>query len=136
MSTTFIQPSTNNSFLPFLLELNILLVLVYTDKLCFFWKDNTVIRRIPVYGRDLMFAAVNGMAVSGIQAHLIRVEVDVSNGLPGFDIVGLPTTAVRESRERVRSAIKNSGFNFPLQRITVNLAPADIRKNGSGLDLP
>lgn len=83
-----------------------------------------------------MFAAVNGMAVSGIQAHLIRVEVDVSNGLPGFDIVGLPTTAVRESRERVRSAIKNSGFNFPLQRITVNLAPADIRKNGSGLDLP
>jgi magnesium chelatase family protein len=83
-----------------------------------------------------MFAAVNGMAVSGIQAHLIRVEVDVSNGLPSFDIVGLPTTAVRESRERVRSAIKNSGFDFPLQRITVNLAPADIKKDGSGLDLP
>lgn len=83
-----------------------------------------------------MFAAVNGMAVSGIQAHLIRVEVDVSNGLPSFDIVGLPTTAVRESRERVRSAIKNSGFDFPIQRITVNLAPADIKKNGSGLDLP
>lgn len=83
-----------------------------------------------------MFAAVNGMAVSGIHAHLIRVEVDVSNGLPGFDIVGLPNTAVRESRERVRSAIKNSGFDFPLQRITVNLAPADIKKNGSGLDLP
>ncbi|HHY27590.1 MAG TPA: YifB family Mg chelatase-like AAA ATPase [Desulfitobacterium dehalogenans] len=83
-----------------------------------------------------MFASVHGMAVSGIQAHLIRVEVDVSNGLPSFDIVGLPTTAVRESRERVRSAIKNSGFNFPLQRITVNLAPADIKKDGSGLDLP
>jgi len=83
-----------------------------------------------------MFASVYGMAVSGIQAHLIRVEVDVSNGLPGFDVVGLPTTAVRESRERVRSAIKNSGFNFPLQRITVNLAPADIKKDGSGLDLP
>jgi magnesium chelatase family protein len=83
-----------------------------------------------------MFAFVYGMAVSGLQAHLIRVEVDVSNGLPGFDIVGLPTTAVRESRERVRSAIKNSGFNFPLQRITVNLAPADIKKDGSGLDLP
>lgn len=83
-----------------------------------------------------MFAAVHGMAVSGIQAHLIRVEVDVSNGLPGFDIVGLPTIAVRESRERVRSAIKNSGFDFPLQRITVNLAPADIKKDGSGLDLP
>ncbi|MGI1658962.1 MAG: YifB family Mg chelatase-like AAA ATPase [Desulfitobacterium sp.] len=83
-----------------------------------------------------MFASVHGMAVSGIQAHLIRVEVDVSNGLPGFDIVGLPNTAVRESRERVRSAIKNSGFDFPLQRITVNLAPADLKKNGSGLDLP
>ncbi|AFM01424.1 Mg chelatase-related protein [Desulfitobacterium dehalogenans ATCC 51507] len=83
-----------------------------------------------------MFASVHGMAVSGIQAHLIRVEVDVSNGLPDFAIVGLPNIAVRESRERVRSAIKNSGFNFPLQRITVNLAPADIKKDGSGLDLP
>lgn len=83
-----------------------------------------------------MFASVHGMAVSGIHAHLIRVEVDVSNGLPGFDIVGLPNMAVRESRERVRSAIKNSGFDFPLQRITVNLAPADLKKDGSGLDLP
>ncbi|AGA70038.1 Mg chelatase-related protein [Desulfitobacterium dichloroeliminans LMG P-21439] len=83
-----------------------------------------------------MFASVHGMAVFGIQAHLIQVEVDVSNGLPVFDIVGLPNTAVRESRERVRSAIKNSGFDFPLQRITVNLAPADLKKNGSGLDLP
>ncbi|WP_425807316.1 YifB family Mg chelatase-like AAA ATPase [Desulfitobacterium sp. Sab5] len=82
-----------------------------------------------------MFAAVFGIAVSGIQAHLIRVEVDVSNGLPVFDVVGLPTAAVRESRERVRSAVKNSGFEFPLQRITVNLAPADIKKDGSGLDL-
>lgn len=82
-----------------------------------------------------MFAAVNGMAVSGIQAHIIRVEVDVANGLPVFDIVGLPATAVRESRERVRSAVRNSGYEFPLQRITVNLAPADIKKDGSGLDL-
>lgn len=83
-----------------------------------------------------MFAAVHGMAVSGIQAHLIRVEVDVSNGLPEFSIVGLAKAVVRESRERVRSAIKNSGFDFPLQRITVNLAPADLKKDGSGLDLP
>lgn len=83
-----------------------------------------------------MFAAVHGMAVSGIQAHLIRVEVDVSNGLPEFSIVGLAKAAVRESRERVRSAIKNSGFDFPLQRITVNLAPADLKKDGSSLDLP
>ncbi|MDR3599232.1 MAG: YifB family Mg chelatase-like AAA ATPase [Desulfosporosinus sp.] len=83
-----------------------------------------------------MFAAVYGMTVIGLQAHLIRVEVDVSNGLPSFDIVGLPTTAVREARDRVRSAIRNSGYQFPLQRVTVNLAPADLRKEGSGLDLP
>ncbi|GAB6173709.1 YifB family Mg chelatase-like AAA ATPase [Paradesulfitobacterium aromaticivorans] len=83
-----------------------------------------------------MFASVFGMSVIGLQAHLIRVEVDVSNGLPAFEIVGLPATAVREARDRVRSALRNSGFNFPLQRVTVNLAPADLRKEGSGLDLP
>jgi magnesium chelatase family protein len=83
-----------------------------------------------------MFAAVYGMTVLGLEAHLIRVEVDVANGLPSFDIVGLPTTAVREARDRVRSAIRNSGYQFPLQRVTVNLAPADLRKEGSGLDLP
>ncbi|HZK54051.1 MAG TPA: YifB family Mg chelatase-like AAA ATPase [Desulfosporosinus sp.] len=83
-----------------------------------------------------MFSAVYGMTVLGLEAHLIRVEVDVANGLPGFEIVGLPTTAVREARDRVRSAIRNSGYQFPLQRVTVNLAPADLRKEGSGLDLP
>ena len=83
-----------------------------------------------------MFAAVYGMTVIGLKAHLIRVEVDVSNGLPSFEIVGLATTAVREARDRVRSAIRNSGYQFPLQRVTVNLAPADLRKQGAGLDLP
>lgn len=83
-----------------------------------------------------MFASVYGMTVLGLQAHLIRVEVDVTNGLPSFDIVGLPNVAVREARDRVRSAIQNSGYQFPLQRVTVNLAPADLRKEGSGLDLP
>ena len=83
-----------------------------------------------------MFSAVYGMTVLGLEAHLIRVEVDVANGLPGFEIVGLPATAVREARDRVRSAIRNSGYQFPLQRVTVNLAPADLRKEGSGLDLP
>lgn len=63
------------------------------------------------------------------------MEVDVSSGLPGFDIVGLPDTAVREARERVRAAIRNSGFEFPLRRITVNLAPAERRKEGTGFDL-
>ncbi|MHB1651031.1 MAG: YifB family Mg chelatase-like AAA ATPase [Desulfitobacteriaceae bacterium] len=83
-----------------------------------------------------MFAAVWSVALTGLQAHLVRVEVDVSNGLPSFEIVGLATTAVREARDRVRSAIRNSGYQFPLQRVTVNLAPADLRKEGSGLDLP
>ncbi len=83
-----------------------------------------------------MFAAVSGMSVSSLQAHAVQVEVDVSNGLPSFDLVGLPAAMNREARERVRSAIRNSGFEFPLQRITVNLAPADLKKEGSGLDLP
>jgi magnesium chelatase family protein len=83
-----------------------------------------------------MFASVCGMSVEGLSAQLVRVEVDISNGLPAFDIVGLPAVAVKEAKDRVRSALKNSGFQFPLQRITVNLAPADLRKEGSGLDLP
>ena len=83
-----------------------------------------------------MVATVWGTSIEGLNAHFIRVEVDIANGLPAFEIVGLPTTAVREARERVRAAIRNCGFTFPLQRITVNLAPADLRKEGSGLDLP
>jgi magnesium chelatase family protein len=75
-------------------------------------------------------------ALRGIQATLVRVEVDVAPGLPAFTTVGLPDSAVRESRERVRSAIRNSGFTFPGDRITVNLAPADVRKEGAAFDLP
>ncbi|MDR1603319.1 MAG: YifB family Mg chelatase-like AAA ATPase [Gracilibacteraceae bacterium] len=83
-----------------------------------------------------MFAVVPGLALEGLQAHLVKVEVDIANGLPGFDLVGLPATAVREAKERVRAALRNSGFPFPLQRITVNLAPANRRKDGCGYDLP
>ncbi len=83
-----------------------------------------------------MLAKVNSCAVFGMDAHMVKVEVDVSPGLPCFDIVGLPDASVRESKERVRTAIKNSGFEFPLRRITVNLAPADIKKEGSNFDLP
>ncbi len=83
-----------------------------------------------------MYAKTYGETVCGINGEEIIVEVDISNGLPGFDIVGLPDTAVKESRERVRAALKNSGLIFPMTRITVNLAPADLRKDGSGLDLP
>ena len=83
-----------------------------------------------------MFAQTFGSTTLGLNGILINVEVDIANGIPAFDIVGLPDTAVRESRERVRAAIKNSGFEFPARRITVNLAPADIKKDSSGLDLP
>lgn len=83
-----------------------------------------------------MFAKVYGSTTLGLQGMLITVEVDIANGIPGCDIVGLPDTSVRESRERVRAAIKNSGFEFPNRRITINLAPADIKKDSAGLDLP
>ena len=83
-----------------------------------------------------MYAKTFGETVCGINGEEIIVEVDISNGLPGFDIVGLPDTAVKESRERVRAALKNSGLMFPMTRITVNLAPANLRKDGSSLDLP
>jgi magnesium chelatase family protein len=74
--------------------------------------------------------------LAGIEATVVRVEVDVSSGLPAFATVGLPDPVVRESRERVRSALKNSGFDFPQERITVNLAPAGVRKAGVSFDLP
>ncbi len=83
-----------------------------------------------------MLANIYSAAVFGIDGFLVEVEVDISNGLPVFDIVGLPDVAVREAKDRVRSAIKNSGFQFPVKRITINLAPADIRKEGPGFDLP
>jgi len=74
-------------------------------------------------------------ALFGVEAFMVEVEVDIHSGLPSFNIVGLPDTAVQESRERVRAAIKNSEFEFPMQRITVNLAPADIKKEGPIFDL-
>jgi magnesium chelatase family protein len=83
-----------------------------------------------------VLACVRTAAVFGIDACPIDVEVDVSFGLPSFNMVGLPDASVRESRDRVRSAIKNSGFEFPPHRITVNLAPADLRKEGGSFDLP
>ena len=83
-----------------------------------------------------MYAKTFGETTCGINGEEIIVEVDISNGLPAFELVGLPDTAVRESRERVRAALKNSGYKFPTTRITVNLAPADFKKDGSGLDLP
>src|SRR5690554_1107576 len=82
-----------------------------------------------------MLAKVKSTGLFGIDGYIVDVEVDISNGLPSFDIVGLADTAVKESRERVRSAIKNSGFEFPIKRITVNMAPADTKKEGPSYDL-
>ena len=83
-----------------------------------------------------MFSSIRSFGVSGIGGYGVTVEVNISNGLPGFEIVGLPDAAVREARERVRAAIKNMGFKFPVSRITVNLAPADVKKAGTVYDLP
>ena len=83
-----------------------------------------------------MFAKSYGATTLGVDGLIIDVEVDAGFGFPAFDIVGLPDTAVRESKERVRTAIKNSGIKLKQEKVTINLAPADIRKDSSGLDLP
>ncbi len=82
-----------------------------------------------------MLAKATTYTIDGIQARRVTVEVDIRSGLPAFSVVGLPDTAVREARERVRAALLNDGFEFPQRRITVNLAPADLRKAGPGFDL-
>ncbi len=82
-----------------------------------------------------MLATLYSLTIIGIDAQIITVEVDIQNGLPAFELVGLASAATKEARERVRSAIKNSGFSFPNRRITVNLAPADLKKEGSHFDL-
>ncbi|MFV9509876.1 YifB family Mg chelatase-like AAA ATPase [Tepidibacillus sp. LV47] len=83
-----------------------------------------------------MYAKVLGSSILGIDGFLVEIEVDLANGLPQFQIVGLPDSSIRESKDRVRAAIKNSGYHFPIKRITINLAPADMKKEGSGFDLP
>jgi magnesium chelatase family protein len=82
-----------------------------------------------------VLASVSTFALEGVRSHAVTVEVDVRRGLPAFTLVGLPDRAVRESRERVRAAVQNAGLEFPLMRITVNLAPAHVRKAGPGFDL-
>ncbi len=83
-----------------------------------------------------MLAKVSSAAVLGVDAFEVEVEIDISGGLPSFMVVGLPDAAVQESRERVRAAVRNAGFPFPASRIVVNLAPADVRKEGPAFDLP
>ena len=83
-----------------------------------------------------MLSSAISLAVQGIDAHIVEVEVDTVKGLPGFTIVGLPDSTIRESRERIRSAIENSGFEFPPKNFVVNLAPAGFKKQGANFDLP
>ena len=83
-----------------------------------------------------MFSKVSTCGLTGLDGYLIEIETDLSNGIPAFDLVGLADISVKEARERVRAAVKNSGFDFPIKRLTVNLAPAHIRKEGTGFDLP
>lgn len=83
-----------------------------------------------------MYAKVESLGLNGLDAFSVTVEADISTGLPRFDIVGLPDMAVRESRERVRATIKNGGYQFPVSRMTVNIAPADVKKEGAVYDLP
>ena len=82
-----------------------------------------------------MYAKINTCVLQGLNGYVVEVETDLSRGLPMFNIVGLPDAAIKESKERVRTAIKNSGYEFPLNRITINLAPANLRKEGSQMDL-
>ena len=83
-----------------------------------------------------MVAKIHSMGLYGMNAFPVEVETDLSGGLPTFEVVGLPDAAVKESRDRVRAALKNCGFDFPVSRITMNLAPADKRKEGPMYDLP
>ena len=82
-----------------------------------------------------MYSKIMSCGLLGIDGFIVEVETDIGNGIPSFDIVGLGDTAIREAKERVRSAVKNSGFDFPIRRITMNLAPANLRKEGSTFDL-
>ena len=83
-----------------------------------------------------MISRLNTLGLNGIEGYRISVECFISSGLPGFEIVGLPDASVKEARERVRAAVKTSGFKFPPSRITVNLAPANTKKSGTVYDLP
>ena len=83
-----------------------------------------------------MLATIESATVIGVDACRVHVEIDVSSGFPTFQLVGLPDTSIKESRDRVRAAMRNSGYDFPVSRITINLAPGDVRKAGPAFDLP
>ena len=83
-----------------------------------------------------MLSKIKSISLIGLEGNLIDIQVDISNGIPEFEVVGLPDTSVKEAKKRIESAIKNSGFEFPSKKILINLAPANIRKEGSCFDFP
>ena len=83
-----------------------------------------------------MYSVIKTAVVCGFESLPVQVETDVSDGMPSFDMVGFLTSEVKEARERVRTALKNAGFRLPAKKITINLTPADVRKSGTGCDLP
>lgn len=83
-----------------------------------------------------MLSIVKSMSLHGLEGYLIDVQVDVSSGMPSWEVVGLPDISIKESKERVRTAIKNSGYEFQSRKIVINLAPADTKKEGPFFDLP
>ena len=83
-----------------------------------------------------MLSHINTVGLTGIDGYIVNVQADISNGMPGMDIIGLPDAAVKESKERAKTAIKNSGCKFPSKHITINLAPASTKKEGAGYDFP
>jgi len=86
--------------------------------------------------RFYVFSKVNSIGLRGLEGYPVSVEVDVGDGLPGVSMVGVLSSEVREAQDRVRTAIKNSGYHFRPQKVTINLSPADIRKGGTGFDFP
>ena len=109
------------------------------------YQFSWVVHQIPISGTPSIWescclASVHPLlklvSVVGIEALQVGVEVDVSGGLPGITVVGLPDAAVQESRERVKSALRNAGLSYPMRRIVINLTPADLRKEGPSFDLP
>ena len=116
---------------------------IFFTFILFYSRDTLKWQSRFAYGEGLylqkgirLFASVLSAAISGMEVCPVQVEADVSSGLPCFTMVGFPSTQVKEAQDRVRTALKNNGISLPPKKVTVNLAPADLRKEGAGFDLP
>ena len=116
---------------------------IFLTFILFYSRDTLKWQSRFVYGEGLylqkgirLFASVLSAAISGMEVCPVQVEADVNSGLPCFTMVGFPSTQVKEAQDRVRTALKNNGISLPPKKVTVNLAPADLRKEGAGFDLP